>query len=118
MSENTPEQPAAPAAGPDQTEVPLADEQQADQPHPTQASEEGTDDEEAELPDAGPASGPTETPYVQQVVDKTPNAATERDEEDVLRELYGEPDEHGFYTAEGSGTEEEDPPELDTDGKG
>ncbi|WP_395110002.1 hypothetical protein [Actinomadura sp. SCN-SB] len=28
--------------------------------------------------------------------------ATEPDEEDVLRELYGEPDENGFYT----GTEE------------
>jgi hypothetical protein len=26
--------------------------------------------------------------------------ATEPDEEAVLRELYGDPDEHGFYTGE------------------
>jgi hypothetical protein len=42
---------------------------------------------------------PSETEYVD--VDPDVHRATEADEEDVLRELYGEPDKQGFYTAEG-----------------
>jgi hypothetical protein len=44
-------------------------------------------------------SSPTEMDQVD--VHPDVHRATEPDEEEILRELYGEPDDQGFYLAEG-----------------